>query len=426
MATEATLAPGLRQELDAIGSVDLVVGIPSYNNSRTIAHVVRAVQVGLAKYFPGVKAVVVNSDGGSTDGTQETVRDAALEEYRPLLAAHPVYPIHRLVTPYHGIPGKGSALRTVFQVAVELNAKACAVVDSDLRSIQPSWMDLLLSPVLQEGFDFVAPLYLRHKYDGTITNSIVYPLTRSLYGQRVRQPIGGDFGFSGKLARHYLEQDVWETDVARFGIDVWMTTTAITDGFKVCQAFLGAKIHDAKDPSLDLSSMLRQVVDSVFRLMESREGTWKEVRGSAPVPLFGMEHAVGLEPVHVDADRMVRMFRTGLHELGTIWQRILRPDVSRQLALLEIGDSAAFRFPPELWIRTLFDFAVAFHHRVMDREHILHALTPLYLGRVASFVRETQEASAEEVEAMQEQMCLLFEAMKPELIQLWDSQRSQG
>ena len=51
----------------------------------------------------------------------------------------------------------------------------------------------------------MAPLYARHKYDGTITNTVTYPLTRALYGHRIRQPIGGDFGVSGDLVRHYLE-----------------------------------------------------------------------------------------------------------------------------------------------------------------------------------------------------------------------------
>ncbi|MFN7958894.1 MAG: cell wall biosynthesis glycosyltransferase [Holophagaceae bacterium] len=421
MGRELILAQDLRDQLDALGRVDLVVGIPSFNNVRTIPHVVRAVQVGLAKFFPGIRAAVINSDGGSTDGTQEAVREASLNEFRPLLAAHPVYPIHRIVTPYHGIPGKGSALRTVFQAAVSLEAKACAVVDSDLRSIEPSWMDLLLSPVLREDFDFVAPLYHRHKYDGTITNSIVYPLTRSLYGQRVRQPIGGDFGFSGGLARHYLEQDVWESDVARFGIDIWMTTTAIIDGFKICQAFLGAKIHDAKDPSQDLSHMLHQVVSSVFSQMESREDAWNSIMGSLPVALFGMEHAVGMEPIRVDPDRMVRLFLTGLQELATIWEQVLRPEVFSQLRLLAVDPPAAFRFPAVLWIRILHDFAVAFHRRMIDREHLLQSLTPLYLGRLASFVRETEDLSADDVEALHEQMCLRFEALKPELIELWHS-----
>lgn len=419
MRSETPLPSEIRTSMAAIGEVDLVVGIPSFNNARTIGHVVRAVQAGLAKYFPDRKAVIVNSDGGSTDGTQEVVLQAAVDDYSPLLARHPVFPVHRIVTPYHGIPGKGSALRTVFKIASELNAKACAVVDADLRSIEPSWMDLLLAPVLSEGFDFVSPLYRRHKYDGTITNSIVYPMTRSLYGLRIRQPIGGDFGFSGRMARHYLEQDVWESDVARFGIDIWMTTSAITDGFKVCQAFLGAKIHDAKDPSLDLSQMLVQVVSSVFDLMGSRHHAWKDVHGSQPVPLFGLEHTVGLEHVHVDTDRMIRNFHLGLQELKTIWGHALSSKVLEQLECLGNLAPHDFHFPPGLWVRVLHDFALAYQRRVMDRGHLLQSLTPLYMGRVASFVLETATAGADEVEALHENNCLLFESMKSELVKRW-------
>ena len=51
-----------------IGSAEILVGIPSYNNADTVGHVVRAISVGLAKHFPGRRAVLVNSDGGSSDG----------------------------------------------------------------------------------------------------------------------------------------------------------------------------------------------------------------------------------------------------------------------------------------------------------------------------------------------------------------------
>ena len=165
-----------------------------------------------------------------------------------VLVSHPVRPIHRFSVPYHGLPGKGSAFRTIFRAAEVLEARACAVVDADLRSITPEWVHLLLAPVLDQGFDYVAPYYLRHKFDGTITNSVVYPMTRALYGRQIRQPIGGDFGMSRALLRHYLSLPVWDTDVARYGIDIWMTTTAICGGYSICQAFLGAKLHDAKDP----------------------------------------------------------------------------------------------------------------------------------------------------------------------------------
>ena len=71
-------------------------------------------------------------------------------------------------------------------------------------------------------------------------------MLRSLYGLRVRQPIGGDFAFSGNLARAFLAEKSWNNKVANFGIDIWMTTIAIARGFNVCQAFLGTpKIHRA-------------------------------------------------------------------------------------------------------------------------------------------------------------------------------------
>src|SRR6266851_7411988 len=283
-----------------IRRADVVIGIPSYQNARTIQHVVRAAYAGVSRYFPGASAVIVNSDGGSTDGTREAVLSAQVEDSHLLLLSNPLSPVERLSVPYHGIPGKGSAFRLIFQMAELLDARACVVVDSDLRSITPEWMDLLLRPVLQAGYDFVAPYYHRHKYDGTITNSIVYPLTRALYGQRVRQPIGGEFGVSANLVARYLARDDWETDVARYGIDIWMTTIAIAEGFRVCQSFLGAKLHDAKDPGADLTAMLEQVVGSVFLLMQEYESVWQPLTGSKEAALFGFRFDVGLDPVEVN------------------------------------------------------------------------------------------------------------------------------
>jgi glycosyltransferase involved in cell wall biosynthesis len=406
-------------QLEGIQEADLLIGIPSYNNVRTIGHVVRALIAGLAKYFPRAKAVLVNSDGGSTDGTQEVVKQVQIEDFRTILTSHPVHPIQKIVTPYHGIPGKGSAFKTIFEAAALLQAKACAVVDSDLRSITPEWVELLIRPVYEEGFDYVAPLYARHKFDGTITNSIVYPLTRALYGKSVRQPIGGDFGFSGKLAAFYVTKDVWETDVARFGIDIWMTTLAIAEGFRICQSYLGAKIHDAKDPGSDLGPMFTQVVSSVYGLMANYQHLWKEVKESQPVPTYGFHYEVGLEPISVNVERMIRNFKLGVKDLMEIWRKALSSETARWLESMSRLSDEAFSFPPDLWVRIIYDFAVAYHQGSIHREHLLKSMIPLYLGRVASFVIEHQESTAEEVEAKMESLCRVFEEMKPYLIEHW-------
>ena len=116
-----------------------------------------------------------------------------------ILLVRPTNKLERVSLTYpeiDGVGGKGAALRTIFEIAAALEVQALVVVDSDLRSIVPEWIELLAGPILKGGYDFVAPLYARYKYDGTITNTVTYPLTRALYGHRIRQPIGGDFGVS--------------------------------------------------------------------------------------------------------------------------------------------------------------------------------------------------------------------------------------
>ena len=407
------------EQIGKIKTADIVVGIPSFNNARTIGHVVRAVQAGLAKYFPGKKSVLVNSDGGSTDGTLGVVQNTSIEDYASILLHHRVEPVFKITTPYSGIPGKGSAFRTIFEIAVALDAKACVVVDSDLRSITPEWIELLLKPVLEDGFDYVAPLYHRHKYDGTITNSIVYPLTRALYGKRVRQPIGGDFGFSGRLAKFYLTKDVWQTDVARFGIDIWMTTTALANQFKITQSFLGAKIHDAKDPGSDLSAMLYQVVGATFELMETYGDIWKPVRGSEPVTAFGFEYTVGLEQVKVNTGRMLDVFREGLKSLRELWIDVLGAGDFSELERTGTLADREFRFSAGLWTRVIYDYALAYHKKKLPAEHLIKSLTPLYLGKTASFILEVEQMGQQEAEAEIEKLCVEFENNKEYLVNNW-------
>jgi hypothetical protein len=413
-----------REQIEAIGEADILVGIPSFNNARTIGHVVHAVSAGLAKYFPSQRAVLVNSDGGSQDGTPDVVLHSEFDTSRTILVTHPVQRLHKVITEYQGIPGKGSAFRTVFEIAHRVGARACAVVDSDLRSITPEWIELLLAPVMRGDFDYVCPLYSRHKYDGTITNSIVYPLVRAMYGKRIRQPIGGDFGFSGRLATHYLAQDVWDSDVARFGVDIWMTTTALMGGFKVCQAYLGAKIHDAKDPGADLSAMLVQVTGSLFQQLEAHETFWRDVRGSEAVPEFGFTYEVGLEPIHVNIARMVHTFEQGVRDFEPLLRGFLRPSTQQALSGLLDQPVESFHVPTDVWVHTVFDYLLAYRDRRLPVEHLLKSLTPLYLGRTASWVNQARDFGSTEVESELDALCGRFEVLKPELVELWHKGRS--
>jgi glycosyltransferase involved in cell wall biosynthesis len=401
------------KRIEEIDSADILVGIPSFNNEKTIAHVIQNLTHGLDRYYRNLRNVILVADGGSTDDTREAAREFEIKPWQ-----------EKIVSIYRGPGGKGTALRSVFEAAERLGVRACAVLDADLRSITSDWVSHLLAPVIDKGYEFVAPVYLRHKYDGTITNNIVYNLTRALYGKRVRQPIGGDFAFSQDVAKFYAEQDVWETDVARYGVDIWMTTTAITQGFKVCQSNLGVKIHDAKDPAAHLGPMFRQVVYILFSLMETLEPSWRNVRGSVSVETFGPRNHIQPEPVTVDYESLVERFKTGFQQFSPLWKEYFCTDCFESIRQAAARPADDFDLPLETWVQILYELAATFHAWTRNRFKIIELVTPLYYGRVAAFVRQTLDMTSDEAEELVEAQALEFEKHKDYLVKVWDEKKA--
>jgi glycosyltransferase involved in cell wall biosynthesis len=423
---EQILPDDLRSGLARIGRTDVLVGIPCFNSARTVGHVVTAVEIGLRKFFPDLRSTILLSDGGSTDGTIATALRAGVGDDASALLVDPSSrPPEKIGFSYRGIPGKGSAFRAIFEAAREVGASACAVVDSDLRSITPAWLDRLISPVARHGYHFVAPMYARHRFDGTITNSIAYPVTTALYGTRLRQPIGGDFGFSGELAARYAAKDVWESDVARFGVDIWMTTVAVVEGHRVCQASLGAKLHDPKDPGKDLGPMFRQVVGSLFALAGQYRDRWSAVDGVVDPPTFGLRAAFSVEPVSVSLTRLTWKFIEGYVRHESLWREVMSEETMSEV-VRSIDEASerqeGFRLDGELWIRIVYEFLIAYNRRRADPELVLDSLIPLYFARTASYVQEVAELTNEEAETAVDSLVDVAVRFKPYLERGWQKE----
>lgn len=413
----------VRDQLGGAAVPEILVGIPTFNNAQTMGAVMGAVKTGLGKAFPRAPALIVNADAGSKDGTPEMIRQAAGAELPAAFLQHmaghfpPPLSLHELSE--SGVPGRERAFQAFFALADEFQVKACVVLDAHIRSMTPEWIEALLQPVLEKEADYVAPLFRRPRYEGSLTNSLIYPLSRALYGQRMRYHSGGGYGFSGKLAGLYLARDVWEGEASRFGVDTWLTTVAMAEGVKLHQAFLGPRQREAHAARNDLGSVLAQAVGSVFHFMEHYQDVWEGIRGSKPVPVSGLSSEVGPETVSVNVERMIRGFRQGLADLLPIWEIILAPETLAGVLSLGLADLDEFRFPPSLWVQAAYDFASAYHERVLHREHLLKSLAPLYLGRTASFVLETRDGAPEDIEPAIETLCQTFEGMKPYLTQRW-------
>jgi len=399
--------------------VDLLIGIPTYNSAATIEPVTRAIATGLTKYFPELSAIILNTDCGSHDSTpaiwEQLLRELSVGEVLTESAASS----QKTLLPLQAVSDKRAAYKLILERAHDLNVTGCAIFDSDVHSLPTEWVEALLMPICEQAYDYVAPLYRRHKYDGTITNSILYPLTRALYGKRIRQPIGADFGFSGKLAAHYLGKSMWKDPLSPHSMDLWMTTTAVAEGFRVCQGYLGRKVQVAKAHEADLPAMLAGIVGGAFSLMEEHQASWWHTAGSEDVPTFGAQSELDIDASSVHVERMVKALRQGLRDLLSVWEIFLSQEVMAELLQLGWQDPEEFRFPQELWVRVIYDFALAYHDKVLHRDHLLKSLAPLYLGKTASFILETRTSLAPGVMENIERLCQQFEGMKPYLRERW-------
>jgi glucosylglycerate synthase len=417
---DSLLSDEFVRALSAVGEVDLLVGITTLNDAKTVGHVVQAVQAGFAKHFPRERVVLVNVDGGSRDGTQEVFKNTSPPDSGRLLAAQSLRTTHRISTQYRGAPDPSAALRTLVAAADLLRAKASAVVSAELTSVNPAWVDNLLRPVYREQVDLVTPLYLRHKYDGLLVGHFLYPMVRAAYGKDVHEPLATEFSFSGRLASHLLEQDFWRDAGGASSPEIWITTLALTGDFRVCQSFLGPKVRGDRGSSKDLVETLRLAVGTLFRCMEAQEPSWISKNESEALPRFGFPYEVTLEPVRFNRKRLLQMFRTGVTELASILQAILAKETFGRVQEAARLPDDDFEYPNELWVKTIYDFAGAYHRSIMNRDHIVQSLAPLYRGRMGSYVLHNIEATPQEIEKGLEELCLEFERLKPYLIDRWN------
>jgi hypothetical protein len=410
------------RELINVGEVDILVGVPTYNDGHTVGQVVQAVRAGLLQYFPRERAVIINADGGSRDGTQDLVRAASISDLSVAPDVHALRTLHSISTRYEGGPSSGIALRTILAAADLLQAKACALVAPDSTTLEPNWVESLLQPLLRDGRDLVLPVYRRHKFGGLLIRNLVYPMTRAIYKCPVREPYPTDFAFSSALSSRFLSQDIWTQDQGLHGTELWLALSAIVDRCKVTQSFLGTKTRSETAPA-DLVKAMRESAGVMFASLEANFAALSSPREPLEAPCSGCQTTVSLEHSRLNRKRLHQMFAFGVSELEPVFLSILSPPIHDELKRLAKLPEEKFLYPEDLWVRTVYEFAAAYHKAVIGRDHIVQALVPLFRGRAFTFLTENRDASAEEVETNIESLCQTFERERPYLLEAWNGRK---
>jgi glucosylglycerate synthase len=399
-------------ELERIGAADLVIGVPTAGPTPSLDGVAAAVRDGLKAHFSGHSAAVIQVDQAAAEDSDPSPTRAFGNV--PLVR---VRPAHQTGGPLVQLR-RDEAVRTTLAAGQALGARGIVLLNPEIASLTADWLRGLGGSVLTDDCGLVLPIYQGGRYEGTLTHALVVPLIRTLLGKRLARPLAEEFGCSGKAAAFLLEQNVWETDLGRNGIEFWIPAAAIAEGLEIGQAALGPRRLSAPARPAPLGEIVGRTAGALFAIAERYDLAWLEREGSEAVPCVGPPPDPQPAPAP-DPERMLDGFLQGVRDLYPVWERIMAPENLAEV--LALGECAAgeFHFPDALWARVVYDFLLSYRARVVYRSHLAQSLAPLYLGRVASTVYETRNRPPAAVAEATERLCRVFEEWKPYLVDRW-------
>jgi glucosylglycerate synthase len=414
---ESLLSDALLRQLMAVGQVDILVALPTMNNAATIVDVVRAVHVCFTRDFPRLRTVMINVDGGSTDGTPELVRAASFTDADVVQTSYSLRTLHRIVAPYHGLPGKHTALRAVFAAGELARASVIAVVDPAGSTTTAERVAELIAPIARSDVEFLAPRYRRHPRDGVLITQLIRPLMSALYGVALDEPLGAEFSCSGRFASHCLEQDIWSREAARFGIDLWVRAEAVAEGFGVGQIWRPATTTTRAGTTL--RDAVHQVVVSAIESLRSHESFWLKASGIRQLRTWGNDPIAIPEAATWDYQALAVQAHHDITEIKPLLDTVLEPVVLAQV--LSDRAQAASELDDELWVGIVYAFAAATHLGQAGVDHLADMFAPLYMWRAAAFMAKTAGESSARVQERLNSLCRTFERLKPVLVADWSA-----
>ena len=367
---------------------DIVVGICTLNVEQTIGKVTETVDAALIKFFPKKKSLILCSDGFSKDKTKQIFKSIKTKN-------------DKLFVEEIGEIGKGSAIRTIFLKAKEFKAKATILVDGDLESLRIEWLKLLAEPILK-GYDFVIPNYSRDKDDGVLTKHLVYPIVKALFKADIRQPIGGEHGFSMKAIKKLLNHQLFPD---KFGVDIFLTITCLCEKLKIIESGLGIREHFStksyKNPDKVLIPMFNQVVGELFKLIDFYLYYIKKVKKEKKFKSIGEKEIKEVKDVEINLLGLIEEFRKNYKNSKAF--KIFSKKIIKNIELATSKEK--FDFPIDLWVESVY---FCLRNRKRYPEEALEALRILWKARFASFVVETAGMSDLKAEKLVDKNAAVF------------------
>lgn len=406
----STLKKTALKKIKQIANTTLVVGlVTQYIKPKAATRIVKQAIKGLRTYYPNLQAVIINVDVGQKANTRRAIK-ALNSDQIPIISSR-----------YNGILGKGAAISAILHSSLQLNPQAIVILDSTTKTITPEWIPGLITPILKHQVDLVKPRYQWPLPAGGLSDLLFYPFTRAVWGGNLRHPAAPDYALSPKLAQTILNQDVWQTEINRFGFDIWLSTFAITQAFQLVQTALGDK-QPAKKQVVSLP-IFKDAIGTMLRQIYIKQKAWSLVSKIKAVPTL-TEFSPPFHPISIpfsDCFEYIEMLALGWMEYRPLWQRIMLPENLVSVEYLAAKPPNQFYFPPNLWAKIAYDFTVVYNKGEQDPDAVVESLYPLYLGRLASFWSEIAGLTSVGRGGTVAAQAVEFEELLPYLKYRWDN-----
>jgi hypothetical protein len=409
---------GAREERSAVLLVALA-SLPQASLETTLAN--------LSHAFAGLRVLVATPDL-AVPGASNIYSGAPNSTFGDKFAN-----LH-LLSDAPAVPSSGAWVLTaadfvnLFKLAQQHDATACLLLGAESQSLAPEALQALAATVLGGtsgvGADLAVPRYDIGPREGLVNSAILYPISRALYGARPRFPLAIDLGLSLRMAERMAVCAQKFTATGQNDALVWPVSEAAVAGYAIQEVNAGTRI--APQPTVgDLNAVLGYIAASLFTDVEARAAFWQRTRVAQAAPRTPPQQALTEETAaNLDVQPMLDAFRLAYTNLQEIWSLVLPPQSLLGLKRLAASEPGSFRMADALWARIVYDFLLAFRLRTLNRGHLLGALTPLYLGWVASHILLTQSSVQPEEHGVQpedhiEQLARAFEFDKPYFVSRW-------
>lgn len=303
------------------------------------------------------------------------------------------------------------------RLAEERGAGAVLLLGGDAASLHPQALQAIQSG-LAAGADLALPKYRTGSREGLVNSALLYPLTRALFAADIRFPLPLDAGLSQRMLTRLAATAQRLANQSDESL-LWPVAEASVAGYSLRQVEGGPRVLPQPQEA-DLNTLFPAVTGSLFADLEAKAAFWQRARALPPRTAIAPRAAGPSAGAGTDDEirSLTENFRVAFNNLREIWSLVLPPQTLLALKKLSLSPAESFSFAPALWARVAYDFALAFHLRTLNRGHLLGALTPLYLGWVASFLRSSEADEQVGVQLL-EATAVAFEQEKPYLVSRW-------